>query len=53
MRHCSTDRDLYSLRRTFETVAGASKDQVAVDNIMGHVVESMAAVYREGIEDQH
>lgn len=45
-------RGFYSLRRTFETVAGATKDQVAVDYVMGHVDESMAAVYRQGIEDQ-
>jgi integrase len=47
-----TGRGFYSLRRTFETVAGATKDQVAVDVVMGHVDESMAAVYRQGIEDQ-
>ncbi len=43
--------NFYSLRRTFETVAGASKDQVAVDMIMGHEDGSMASVYRQGIED--
>jgi integrase len=45
-------RGFYSLRRTFETVAGNSKDQVAVDYVMGHVDESMAAIYRQGIDDQ-
>lgn len=43
--------NFYSLRRTFETVAGASKDQVAVDVIMGHDDGSMANIYRQGIED--
>ncbi|WP_437187597.1 tyrosine-type recombinase/integrase [Planctomicrobium sp. SH668] len=38
----------YTLRRTFEIQAGESKDQVAVDAIMGHTDESMAAVYRQG-----
>ena len=47
-----SQRGFYSLRRTFETVAGASKDQVAVDYIMGHVDEGMGAGYRQGIDDQ-
>ena len=42
----------YTLRHTFETVAGESKGQVAVDAIMGHVDNSMAAVYRERISDE-
>ncbi len=46
------DRGFYSLRRTFETVAGASKDQIAVDYMMGHFDASMGAVYRQGIDDQ-
>ncbi len=41
----------YSLRHTFETVAGNGRDQVAVDFLMGHIDESMAAEYREGFED--
>jgi len=45
-------RGFYSLRRTFETVAGASKDQVAVDYVMGHIDDSMAAIYRQGIDDK-
>lgn len=41
----------YALRHTFETVAGESKDQVAVNHIMGHVDDSMAGEYREHISD--
>ncbi len=42
----------YALRHTFETVAGESRDQVAVDYIMGHAREDMASVYRERISDE-
>ncbi len=45
-------RSFYALRHTFETIAGESKDQVAVDAIMGHVDGSMASVYRERISDE-
>lgn len=45
-------RGFYSLRRTFETVSGNSKDQVATDIVMGHADPSMGAVYRQGIDDQ-
>ena len=42
----------YALRHTFETIAGGSRDQVAVNHIMGHADQSMAGVYREHIEDE-
>ena len=41
----------YVLRHVFETVAGDSRDQVAVDFIMGHSRNDMASVYRERIDD--
>ena len=43
--------NFYALRHTFETIAGESRDQVAVDAIMGHSREDMASVYRERIGD--
>ncbi len=42
----------YTLRHTFRTVADESRDQIAVDHIMGHVDESMAGHYRERISDE-
>ena len=42
----------YTLRHVFETIAGESKDQVAVSAIMGHVDSSMAGVYRKRISDE-
>ena len=42
----------YTLRHTFATIAGESRDQVAVNAIMGHVDNSMAGVYRERISDE-
>jgi integrase len=42
----------YTLRHTFATIAGESRDQVAVNAIMGHVDSSMAGAYRERISDE-
>jgi integrase len=46
-------RGFYALRHSFETIGGESRDQVAVDAIMGHAPKSddMSAVYRERISD--
>lgn len=41
----------YSLRHCFETWGGETKDQVAVNDLMGHVDTSMAGEYREAISD--
>jgi integrase len=42
----------YALRHAFETIGGDSRDQVAVNSIMGHVDNSMAGQYRERISDE-
>jgi integrase len=44
-------RSFYTIRHVFETVAGESRDQVAVDHVMGHTRDDMASVYRERISD--
>jgi integrase len=45
-------RGFYALRHTFETIGGESKDQVAVNAVMGHVDNTMSATYRERISDE-
>ena len=42
----------YTLRHTFRTVADESRDQPAVDHIMGHESPHMSSVYRERISDE-
>lgn len=44
-------RNFYCIRHGFETIGGESRDQVAVDFIMGHSRGDMASVYRERIGD--
>jgi integrase len=46
------NRNFYCVRHTFETIGGESRDQVAVNAIMGHDDGSMASVYRERISDE-
>ncbi len=50
--NCIEREGRYALRHTFETICGESRNQVAVNHIMGHVDESMAAAYRERINDE-
>jgi integrase len=42
----------YTLRHSFRTVADETKDQPAVDYIMGHESPHMSTVYREKISDE-
>lgn len=44
------DVGFYSLRRTFATVGSGSKDQVAVDYIMGHSGSTMSDLYRQRVD---
>ena len=41
----------HMIRRTFETIAGERRDQVAVNAIMGHNPGDMASFYRQRIGD--
>ncbi len=41
----------YALRHTTETIGRRSKDQIALDYLIGHVSPGMSSVYREEIED--
>jgi len=45
-------RGFYALRHVFETIGGESRDQVAVNLIMGHADSSMAAAYRKRVSDE-
>jgi integrase len=45
-------RGFYTLRHTFRTEADASRDQPAIDHIMGHAKSDMASLYRERIDDE-
>jgi integrase len=44
-------RNFYAIRHMFRTVTDASKDQPAIDHVMGHARDDMASVYRESIDD--
>jgi integrase len=44
-------RNFYTRRHTFRTVADETRDQPAVDLIMGHEIPQMSTVYRERIDD--
>lgn len=45
-------RNFYAIRHTFQTIAGESKDQIAVNGVMGHADGTMSAAYRERISDE-
>lgn len=43
----------YSLRRSFETIAAQTGQQVAVNCVMGHEEAGMSAVYRQFVSDEN
>jgi integrase len=45
-------RNFYALRHTFETIGGESKNQIAVNHIMGNSRNDIASAYRERISDE-
>jgi len=45
-------RGFYCIRHNFETVAGDTGDQKAVDAVMGHTDSTMSAHYRERIDPE-
>ena len=45
-------RGFYALRHTFRTAADGSRDAVAINHIMGHSDDSMAANYTHAIEPE-
>jgi len=45
-------RGLYTARHVFETIAGESQDQVAVNAVMGHSDGTQAGNYRQRISDE-
>ena len=54
LKDLKIELSFYCLRRTFETIAGESLDQAAVDFVMGHAPGSgdMSAVYRQRMTNQ-
>jgi integrase len=44
--------NFYSLRHTFETVAGGAGDQPAVDRVMGHIDDHVRANYTHWLKDE-